>query len=348
MLAYPLRKKNGVQAMHQQDIGPHSHDHGFVSSSHETSERRTLVVVALTGAMMIAEIVAGMVTGSMALLADGWHMGSHFAALGLAAFAYRFARTHVEDRRFSFGTGKVGPLAAFASAVALGLIALGMAFESANRLVNPVEISFSTALIVAVIGLLVNLLSALMLGGDHHHHHHDHDHDHRGHHGHAGGDDAGPSHGKSGHHHHDHNLRAAYVHVLADALTSLLAIAALAGGALLGLRWLDPLIGMVGAAVILWWSWGLLKSSSRVLLDVEADSLTAQHIRTLIEADADNKVADLHLWQVGTGHLALILSVVTHQPRPPAHYKQLLLPVADLSHVTIEVLPCSEKGQLAA
>ncbi len=332
--------------MHQHDIGQHSHGHGFVSSSHEASERRTLVVVGLTGAMMIAEIIAGLVTGSMALLADGWHMGSHFAALGLAAFAYRFARTHVDDRRFSFGTGKVGPLAAFASAVALGLIALGMAYESANRLVNPVEISFSTALIVAALGLAVNLVSALMLGGDHHHHHHQHDH--REHHHHADDEAGGHGHGTSGHHHHDHNLRAAYIHVLADALTSLLAILALAGGALLGLGWLDPLIGMVGAAVILWWSWGLLRNSSRVLLDVEADRSTAERIRRLIEADADNKVADLHLWQVGTGHLALIVSVVTHHPRPPAQYKGQLHPVADLSHVTVEVLPCSGKGQMAA
>lgn len=329
--------------MHSHDIEPYAHSHRFAGAAEQDSERRTLLVVALTGAMMIAEIAAGIWTGSMALLADGWHMGSHFAALGLAAFAYRFARSHAENRSYTFGTGKVGPLAGFASAVVLGLIALGMAYESTLRLVNPVEIAFGTALIVAAVGLAVNLVSALLLGGRHHHDHghneHDHD-DHDDRHGHARHHDHG--------HHRDHNLRAAYVHVLADALTSLLAIFALAGGAVLGIGWLDPVMGLVGAAVILWWSWGLIRNSSSVLLDREASAATAEAVRSLIESDADNRVADLHLWQVGTGHLALIVSVVTHHPRPPAHYKALLASIGNLSHVTIEVVPCPSQRLMAA
>lgn len=332
--------------MHSHDIERYGHSHRFAGAAEQDSERRTLLVVALTGAMMIAEIIAGALTGSMALLADGWHMGSHFAALGLAAFAYRFARRHVENRSYTFGTGKVGPLAGFASAIALALIALGMAYESTVRLVNPVEIAFSTALIVAAIGLAVNLASALLLGGQHHHDHAQHDqgrHDH-GHHD----DHHERAHQHDHGHHHDHNLRAAYIHVLADALTSLLAIFALAGGALLGLRWLDPAMGIVGSAVILWWSWGLIRSSSSVLLDREASAATAEAVRSLIESDADNRVSDLHLWQVGTGHLALIVSVVTHHPRPPAHYKALLAPVGNLSHVTVEVVPCASQRLKAA
>lgn len=329
--------------MHSHDIDRYGHSHRFAGGAEQDSERRTLLVVALTGAMMIAEIVAGILTGSMALLADGWHMGSHFAALGLAAFAYRFARSHAENRSYTFGTGKVGPLAGFASAIALALIAVGMAYESTLRLVNPVEIAFSTALVVAAVGLAVNLVSALLLGGHHHHDHgqpdHDH-HDHDHHHEHAHHHDEG--------HHHDHNLRAAYVHVLADALTSVLAIVALGGGALLGIRWLDPVMGIVGAAVILWWSWGLIRNSSSVLLDREASAATAEAVRSLIESDADNRVADLHLWQVGTGHLALIVSVVTHHPRPPAHYKALLAPIGSLSHVTVEVVPCRPSHLMAA
>jgi cation diffusion facilitator family transporter len=325
--------------MHTHDIERHSHSHRFAGDAEQDSERRTLLVVALTGAMMIVEIVAGILTGSMALLADGWHMGSHFAALGLAAFAYRFARRHAENRSYTFGTGKVGPLAGFASAIALALIALGMAYESTLRLVNPVEIAFSTALIVAAVGLAVNLASALLLGGHHQHGHHDHHNhdDHEDHH-----------HNHDETHHHDHNLRAAYVHVLADALTSVLAIIALTGGALLGIRWLDPAMGIVGAAVILWWSWGLIRNSSAVLLDREADAATAETVRSLIEADADNRVADLHLWQVGTGHLALIVSIVTHHPRPPSHYRSLLAPIRSLSHVTVEVVPCRSDQRMAA
>lgn len=320
--------------MHQhQPIEDLAHSHGFVREEDSRSERRTLIVVALTGVMMIAEIAAGAITGSMALLADGWHMGSHVAALGLAAFAYRFARRHAHDRRYTFGTGKVGPLAGFASAVALGLIAFVMAYESAQRLINPIHIEYREAMIVAAIGLAVNLASAFLLGGHGHAHGHDlHDHDH-GHDHHA----------PDGDHHHDHNLRAAYMHVLADALTSLLALVALAGGSLLGLLWLDPMMGIVGAGVILYWSWGLVRGTSRVLLDQEASGGKVEQIRARIEQDADNRVVDLHLWQVGTGHLALVVSIMTHRPRPPAHYKALLHGIGQLSHVTVEVVPCADE-----
>lgn len=312
-------------------VHPHdvSHDHRFNGQLEQENERRTWLVVGLTATMMIAEIVAGTLTGSMGLLADGWHMGSHVAALGLSAFAYRFSRRHAESRTFSFGTGKVGPLAGFASALLLGLVALGMANESIHRLINPVAIDYSAAMLVAAVGLAVNLGSALLLGGNHHHHHHGSD-------------------GHSHDHHHDHNLRAAYVHVLADALTSLLAIVALAGGALFGLGWLDPVIGIGGAVVILWWSWGLVRSTSSVLLDVEADATVADKIRQRLEVEADCRVVDLHLWQVGTGHLALIVSVVDHNPRPPRHYKRLLDGIGSLSHITVEVLACCEPVPLAA
>ena len=324
------------------------HDHVFTGQREAESERRTWYVVALTAVTMVAEILGGWWTGSMALLADGWHMGSHVAALGLAGFAYHFARTHADDRRFTMGTGKVGSLTAFSSALLLGVIALLMVWESANRLAAPVAIDYSAAIIVTVIGLVVNIASAFMLGGhdhghDHHddkhhshkhhdHAHHDHDHDHAHGHDHSAGD-----------HHHDQNLRAAYVHVLTDALTSVLALVALLGGLWLGLGWLDPLMGIVGAAVILWWATGLMRQSARVLLDMEADPATAKAIRQRLEVDADNRVVDLHLWQVGTGHLALIVSLATHHPRPPGHYRALLSDIANLSHCTFEIIPCDDR-----
>jgi cation diffusion facilitator family transporter len=305
------------------------HDHRFAADGDAHSERRTLWVVALTAVTMVAEIIGGWWTGSMALLADGWHMGSHVAALGLAAFAYRFARTYAHDRRFSMGTGKVGSLTGFSSALLLGMIALLMIWESVHRLTVPVDIDYSAAIIVTVIGLAVNIASAVLLGGHDHGHDH-HEHDHRDHHDHRH------------QHHDDHNLRAAYVHVLTDALTSVLALVALIGGLLLGLDWLDPMMGIVGALVILWWARGLLRDCAGVLLDMEADPATAKTIRQRIEADADNRVVDLHLWQVGTGHLALIVSVATHQPRPPQHYRGLLKGIGKLSHCTFEVIPCDD------
>lgn len=319
-----------------------THHHRFAADGEAESERRTLWVVALTGLTMVAEIVAGWWTGSMALLADGWHMGSHVAALGLAAFAYRFARTHAHDRRFTMGTGKIGSLAGFTSALLLGVIAVLMLWESIARLRAPVAIDYSAAIIVTIIGLAVNIASAVLLGG------HGHDHGHHHQHGHEPAHDHGHNHGARGHHHrhdhhHDHNLRAAYIHVLTDALTSVLALAALLGGLMLGLGWLDPAMGIIGAAVILWWAGGLTRDAARVLLDMEADPAIADAIRRQIEADADNCVVDLHLWQVGSGHLALIVSLATHNPRPPGHYRALLKGIGNLSHCTFEIIPCNDR-----
>ncbi|BAE50038.1 CDF family Co(II)/Ni(II) efflux transporter DmeF [Paramagnetospirillum magneticum] len=305
---------------HVHDLTPWRHGHQYFSGGEAAAERRTLIVVALTVVMMVAEITAGTLFNSMALLADGWHMSTHAGALGIAAFAYGFARRHAEDGRFTFGTGKVGVLGGFASAIVLGMVALLMVWESASRLREVQTIGFDEALWVAVIGLVVNLVSALILGGDGHTHDHSHDHGHD--------------------HHHDHNLRAAYVHVVADAVTSVLAIVALLFGKYLGWWWMDPMMGLVGAAVIAKWSWGLMAETGAVLLDHSGDGSLEQEVRAAIEGDADNRLADLHLWRVGAGHWAAIVSIVTHQPQPPDYYKRLLAPVHELSHVTVEILPC--------
>lgn len=304
------------------------HAHVYLDEHHRHGERRTKLVVALTAAMMVVEIAGGLMFNSMALLADGLHMGSHVVALGLAAFAYVYARRHAEDDRFTFGTGKVGALSGFTSAIILGLIALIMAWESANRLMAPVPIDFRAATLVAIVGLAVNLISAALLHRDDHHHA---DHDEHSH-----------------CLHKDHNLRAAYLHVLADALTSVLAIVALVGGRSFGWVWLDPVMGLVGAAVILWWSYGLLRPAGRTLLDAEVTAEQRDRIRRLVEADADNLVLDLHVWHVGSQHLAAIIALATHEPRPPAHYKELLAEVRDLAHVTVEVNPCQGRSCKAA
>jgi len=312
---------------------PAQHQHVFLGSEHERHERRTWLVVGLTSVMMVAEIAAGTVFGSMALVADGWHMSTHAAALGIAAFAYRFARRHAHDRRFSFGTGKLGDLAAFASALLLMFIALAVAGESALRLYSPIAIDFTQATAIAVLGLAVNLASAWLLRDEHGHHHghgYGHAHDQQGHDDHH--------HGHHAHHGHgaDINLRAAYMHVIADAFTSVLAIAALLGGRFYGWVWLDPLMGIVGAGVIAHWSIGLLRSSGAVLLDTVPDEALAKRIGERLAAEGA-EVADLHLWQVGPGHRSAIVSIVTGKPRPPATYKALLADLPTLSHVTIEV-----------
>ncbi len=322
---------------------PAQHQHVFLGDEHDRHERRTWLVVGLTAAMMVAEIVAGTIFGSMALVADGWHMSTHAAALGIAAFAYRFARQHAHDRRFSFGTGKLGDLAAFASALLLMLVAIAVGWESAMRLAAPVAIDFTQATAIAVLGLLVNLASVWLLRDGHgHHHHHGHSHGGAGHHGHG----RAHHHHDHGDHHHGHhphgghgadtNLRAAYMHVLADAFTSILAIAALLGGRFYGWVWLDPAMGIVGAAVIAHWSVGLLRSSGAVLLDTVPDEALAKRIGERLAAEGA-EVADLHLWQVGPGHRSAIVSIVTGAPRPPAAYKALLADLPTLSHVTVEV-----------
>ncbi|HXK21691.1 MAG TPA: CDF family Co(II)/Ni(II) efflux transporter DmeF [Myxococcota bacterium] len=310
--------------MHQRTIDSWQHDHTFGTDAHRHGERRTRWVVALTAGMMVLEIAAGIAFGSMALLADGWHMATHAAALGVAAFAYAYTRRHASDRRYSFGTGKVGALAGFASAVGLAVVALVVFAESAARLTAPVAIRYDEAIAVACLGLLVNIASAVLLR----------DHEHGAH--------------EPAEHHHDHNLRGAYLHVLADALTSVLAIAALVAGKALGWTWMDPVTGLVGSLVIARWSFGLLRDTSGVLLDAEVSDERSRAIQHAIESDADNRVADLHLWRVGPQHLAAIVSVVTHEPRDPAHYKRLLEGERDLVHVTIEVQACRGDGCLAA
>lgn len=324
------------------------HDHVFLGQDHDRNEKRVWLVIALTTAMMIAEIVAGTVYGSMALLADGWHMSTHAGAMLIAAIAYTVARKQARNRSFTFGTGKLGDLAGFASAIVLGLIALLIAWESVQRLASPVAIDFGQAIMVAVIGLVVNLASAWLLKDDHahhghhhgeahnHDHHHDHSHGHDHHHaGHAHGDHAHASHAAG----KDNNLRAAYLHVLADALTSVLAIVALLLGKLYGWNWLDPVMGVVGGLVIARWSWGLIRVTSGVLLDAlpQAKAMSKE-IRAQVETDGDC-ITDLHVWQVGPGHHAAIIAIVAQNPQVPAFYKDRLKTVTGLSHVTVEVSP---------
>jgi cation diffusion facilitator family transporter len=313
--------------MHSHSLDQWTHDHVFLGSRHARNERRTWFVVALTAVMMVGEIVAGIVFGSMALLADGWHMATHAAALGIAALAYLFARRQALNSHFTFGTGKFGDLAAFASAVILAIVAIQIAFESVARLVNPVTIAYREAIAVAVLGLVVNLVSAFLLREEHDHgHHHGHSHAHGHDHGHA-------------HHHRDNNLRAAYVHVLADAATSVLAIAALLTAAYLQWTWADPVVGIVGAAVIASWAVGLLRSSGSVLLDVNDAGKMEGLIRERLETRGD-RVTDLHLWQIGPGHRAAVISLVSDDPLPPSKYKRRLSGIHGLSHVTVEVEVC--------
>jgi cation diffusion facilitator family transporter len=302
-------------------IDRHSHDHQFLGASHDENARRTRWVVALTVVMMIGEITAGYITGSMALLADGFHMATHAGALGIAAAAYGFARRNANNKRYSFGTGKVGDLAGFASAMVLGLVSLGIAGESILRLFQPTTVAFGEATVIAVVGLAVNLVSAFVLMG-----HHGHDHGH--HHDHA--------HENGRHHHHDNNLRSAYVHVLADALTSVLAIAALLAGRYLGWVWLDPAMGIVGAIVIAKWAFNLMRDSSAVLLDA-TDEPVAAEIRELLETSGDVRISDLHVWQVGPQARAAIVSVVASAGVTAEAVRARLAPVHELSHLTIEL-----------
>ncbi|WP_191060291.1 CDF family Co(II)/Ni(II) efflux transporter DmeF [Geminicoccus harenae] len=316
--------------MHTNSVEGWRHGHVFLGADHARNERRTWAVVALTAAMMVAEILAGWAFGSMALLADGFHMATHAGALGIAALAYLYARRHAEDRRFTFGTGKLGDLAGFASALILAVVALLVAVESAIRLASPVPIRFEEAILVAVLGLVVNLVSAWLLHRPGDHPSVDHGHGHAHDHGHGHG------------HHHDHNLRAAYLHVLTDALTSVLAIAALLAGRFYGWFWMDPLMGIVGSVVIARWSWGLMRDAGAVLLDMMPDEALAQRITSALE-QGDDRVTDLHLWRVGPGHMAAIVALVSDQPQPPAHYKAKVAHLRQLSHVTVEVQPCDHR-----
>ena len=321
-----------------------SHGHCFLGEDHPRNERQVWLVIALTTGMMLVEIGAGTVYGSMALVADGWHMSTHAGAMLIAALAYRLARRHAANPRFTFGTGKLGDLAGFASAVLLVLVALLIGWESLTRLAHPTHIDFGQAIAVAAVGLVVNLVSAWLLhdGHGHHaevparhhgHHHHGH-HQSQKHHTHR--------HPRDDHDHRpgearDNNLRAAYLHVMADALTSVLAIIALLLGRSHGWIWADPVMGIVGAVVIARWSWGLVRDTASVLLDATAAGAAIREaIRDAITAGGGD-IADLHVWQVGPGHFAAIVALIAAQPKPPAQYRSLLSHIPALAHITVEV-----------
>ena len=314
--------------MHIHKLKQWQHGHNFFVHR-EQNEKNTQKVMGLTAVTMVIEIVAGVAFGSMALLADGWHMGTHVAAFLITLFAYSYSRKNANNPDFTFGPGKINVLGGFASAVALAVVALIMAVESVGRFFSPVEIHYGQSILVAVVGLVVNVVSAFLLHGSHgHDHHHGHSHGHEN-------------------HHEDHNLKAAYFHVLADALTSVLAIVALLFGSLFGWWALDPAMGIVGALVITRWAWGLLKESSAILLDAGVKREVREEIKDVVEADADNRVTDIHVWKVGPHHLAALLTLVTHYPRSSGEYKKLLAGFDQLKHITIEVIKCEEEPCIA-
>ena len=307
------------------------HAHDFLGNHHQRNARRVGGVMVLTLAMMVGEILAGTWFGSMALLADGWHMATHAGAMLITVLAYRYAQRAAGEARHSFGAGKVGDLAGFASALILIGVALIMAWESVARLLAPTPIEYGEAIAVAALGLAVNLASAWLLRDDHAHHHHGHDHGH--------------SHAGHHHHdHHDHNLRAAYLHVLADALTSVLAIVALLLGQRYGWSWLDPVMGLVGALIIGIWARGLLLETARVLLDREMDDPLVEQVREALTEEADAELVDLHLWRVGQAQYACIVSLVTHGEGSADGYKARLREFSQLVHVTVEVNRCRARG----
>lgn len=318
--------------MHTQTIKTISHEHNFEDTTNTTNEKKTLRVIILTLITMIAEIVTGTLTGSMALLADGWHMGTHTFALGITYFAYIMARRLSGSPNYGFGTGKFGILSGYTSAIFLGATAIIMIIESIDRIINPVNIAFNEAIIVAVIGLIVNMLSVWMLqgsGADGHSHGHSHHHDHS----HSSGDN---------HVHHDHNLRAAYLHVLADALTSVLAIAALFAGKYLGWSFLDPVIGIAGGIVIGKWAIGLLKSSGRLLLDGNDNSEINKQVIDAIESDGDSIVSDLHIWPISSDALAAAITIISKESRSATEYSSRLNNITRLKHTTIETHRCTD------
>jgi len=317
--------------MHTENLEDWQHTHVFGQDQKRPGEIRTIIVIVITATMMVVEIAGGIVFGSMALLADGLHMGSHAVALGITAFAYVYARRRAHDAAFSFGTGKVNALGGYTGAVLLGVFALMMVWESVDRLINPVAIAFNQAIAVAFIGLVVNGASVLILGHEgHDHHHHHQGEDEHGHHGHRHSDS-------------DHNLRAAYFHVLADALTSILAIAALLAAKYWGFNWADPAMGIVGAFLVARWAWGLVKASSSVLLDKQADESLRENVINSIETNNTDRVADLHIWSIGPGIRAAEICVVTHEPHPPDHYRALIPDEANIVHATIEVQHCTSR-----
>jgi len=297
------------------------HSHRF-DEGNPLAEKNTLRVAVLTAVMMVIEIAGGWHYNSMALLADGWHMSSHTVALGLSLFAYVFARKYAHDPRFSFGTWKIEVLGGYTSAIFLVMVAGLMIFQSIERLIAPSQIHYDQAIAIAIVGLLVNLASAWLLKDGHHHDHgHDHTHDHDDHHG-----------------HHDLNLRSAYLHVLADAATSVLAIIALFGGKLWGLSWLDPVMGLVGATLVSVWAYGLIRDTGRVLLDAEMGAPVVEEIREVIAASPLRaEIADLHVWRVGKGKFACILSLATDNEASPEYFKEQLSIHEELVHISIEI-----------
>src|SRR5712671_4897066 len=328
------------------------HHHMFLGKDHARAERRTWAVIILCSVMMIAEIIGGALFGSLALIADGLHMSTHAGALLLAALAYTYARKYANDRNFTFGTGKFGDLAGYSSAIVLAMIALLIGYEAVSRLFNPVPISFNEATPIAVLGLAVNVASAWLLSGGRHHHGHSHGHAHGDDHDHGekparidsstgtldtGLETEGHHHDVAdGAHHRDNNMRAAVIHVMADAAVSVLVIAGLVSARAFGWLWMDPLAGFIGALVIANWSVGLLRDTGGILLDRTPDPRMADKVRMAIEIEGD-RVTYLHLWRLGPGHLGAIVSVATSGPREPAHYRKRLAKFADLSHVTVEV-----------
>lgn len=301
---------------------PQEHNHFFLGDRHNHNERKVWMVIVLTTIMMVIEIIGGHIYGSMALVADGWHMSTHAGAMLITALAYRYARHHIDDPRFTFSTGKVGDLAGFASAMILALISLLIGWDSIVRLLNPTPINFVNAIEVASVGLVVNLVCAWLLKDDHHHGHgHSHGHDHSHHHG----------------HHHDNNFKAAYVHILADALTSIFAIAALLLGKRYGWVWADPLMGVVGALVIINWSWSLIKDSGSILLDAAPKGIVIQQEIQEAISPFCNYINDLHVWQVGPGHFSAIVVVTTDNLYTPSFYKEKLRHIHEISHISIEI-----------
>lgn len=311
--------------MHTENLERWTHRHSFGQELEKPGEGRTRIVIAITAAMMVIEISAGMGFGSMALLADGLHMASHASALTIAALAYFYTRKHAHDERFNFGTGKINSLAGFAGAILLVTFATVMAWESIGRILKPVAIGYRQAILVAVLGFAVNLVCLMILGGD--------DHDHGDHH--------------HSHERHDHNLWSAYLHVMADAMTSVFAIAALLAGRYCGLAWMDPLMGILGAVLVFRWSWGLVRSTGHVLLDMKAPPEMLHAIRSVIETGGGDRVSDLHVWSVGPGVYSAEIGVVSASPRDPSSYRDLLPVGLGLAHVTVEVQRCSDPAEAA-
>jgi cation diffusion facilitator family transporter len=329
---------------HSDSADAQSHNHVFLGEAHEKNERKTWAVIILSGVMMLVEIVGGTVFGSLALVADGLHMSTHAGAMMIAALAYTYARRHATDHRFVFGTGKLGDLAGFTSAVVLAMISVLIGYEAITRFRDPVSIEFREAIPIAIVGLVVNLLSAWLLrGSEHGHSHGGHDHAHEPHHDHN--HDHQPSGPGSDHGVHapaakattrDNSIRSAYAHVLADAFVSVLAITGLILAKVYGWLWMDPLAGIIGALVIANWSVTLIRDTAGVLLDVCPDEVTREKLRRTIEVDGD-RVVDLHLWRLGPGHLAAVLAIATSKPRDALFYRARLESFECLSHITVEV-----------